>query len=214
MSNSSFAMTQQAKKYVLNLDLDNSVADYSSAVKGVIMEAHPHLKESDFPPMIDYCFVESKWPTLATISDFQQKHVEGVNKDFLANLEPYDYAVEALNNLHDAGIHIRVVSHRLFLRGLHQKTVVSTASWLDKVGIPYDELVLGKYKSDFVANALVDDSPSNITSWRETYGSSDLRPCFVFGQPYNQEFKDLRYYADNWRDMEQLIIGHKQRIGL
>lgn len=211
---SNFIFNQRVRPYVLNLDIDNTCADYSGGIKKVIMDANPHLNESDFPPLSDYCFVESKWPTLATIDDFQKNHVEGVNNDFLSTLQPYENCVNSLNELHDSGVYIRVVTHRLFLRGLHQKTVVSTAKWLDDNNIPYDELVLGKYKSDFVSDALVEDSPNNIIDWRETYGTIDRRPCFVYAQSYNEDFsRDDRYYARNWEQMKTLILQHKERIG-
>lgn len=211
---SNFIFNQRVRPYVLNLDIDNTCADYSGGIKKVIMDANPHLNESDFPPLNDYCFVESKWPTLATIDDYQKNHVEGVNNDFLSTLQPYENCVDSLNELHDSGVYIRVVTHRLFLRGLHQKTVVSTAKWLDDNNIPYDELVLGKYKSDFVADALVEDSPKNIIDWRETYGTIDRRPCFVYAQSYNEDFsRDDRYYARNWEQMKTLILKHKERIG-
>ena len=51
-------------------------------------------------------------------------------------------------------MYIRVVTHRLFYVGCTKRLLCSTAKWRHDNNIPYDELVLGKYKFDFVADAL------------------------------------------------------------
>ena len=61
---------------------------------------------------------------------------------------------------------------------------------------------------------LANISPKNIIDWRETYGTIDRRPCFVYAQSYNEDFsRDDRYYARNWEQMKTLILKHKERIG-
>lgn len=203
------------RPYTLSVDVDNTIADYSGGVKDYIIDNNPGLSESDFPPLSDYCFVKSKWPTLATLQDYQATHVNAAEEMFLANLRTYTGAVEALETLHDNGVFIRIVTHRLFARGIHRKSVDSTALWLDKNNIPYDELCFSGRKSDIVSDALIDDSMSNINEWRDVHGNGDnpRRPAFIFDQPYNRDYSHDPFYVLNWEDGLDKILAHKERIG-
>jgi uncharacterized HAD superfamily protein len=74
--------------------------------------------------------------------------------------EPYPDAVETVRGWHEAGHFIHITSHR------EMGSQEVTAQWLERIGLPYDELYCS---SDKVARAmeigidvLIDDSPVNL----------------------------------------------------
>jgi uncharacterized protein len=80
----------------------------------------------------------------------------------IATAEPYPHAVETVRAWHEAGHWIHVTSHR----ALHTKE--ATARWLDKIGMPYDDLHCSDDKItrcvELQIDVLVDDSPVNLES--------------------------------------------------
>jgi hypothetical protein len=74
--------------------------------------------------------------------------------------EPYPGAVDAVRAWHDAGHFIHVTSHR----DVASREV--TARWLDRIGLPYDELYCSDDKVSHCAeigiDVLIDDSPENL----------------------------------------------------
>lgn len=78
---------------------------------------------------------------------------------------PYPGAVEAVAAWHRAGHWIHVTSHRA--GGAHE----ATARWLDRVGIPYDDLHCSYDKVsrcvELGIDVLVDDSPVNLRRARD-----------------------------------------------
>jgi hypothetical protein len=74
--------------------------------------------------------------------------------------EPYPGAVEAVRQWHEQGHFIHVTSHRSTTA--HDPT----ARWLDKIGLPYDELYCSYDKvsrcAEIGIDVLIDDSPVNI----------------------------------------------------
>jgi uncharacterized protein len=74
--------------------------------------------------------------------------------------EPYPGAVEAIRGWHEAGHFIHVTSHRATdAHGV-------TARWLDKIGLPYDELYCSFDKvarcREIAIDLIVDDSPVTL----------------------------------------------------
>jgi len=78
---------------------------------------------------------------------------------------PYPDAVETVREWHDAGHWIHVTSHR------RTSTYEATAAWLDRIGMPYDDLHCSFDKVgrcvELGIDVLVDDSPVNIIRARE-----------------------------------------------
>jgi hypothetical protein len=75
---------------------------------------------------------------------------------------PYDGAVETVRAWHEHGHWIHVTSHR------RPQTADATASWLERIGMPYDDLHCSFDKVtrcvELGIHVLVDDSPRNIES--------------------------------------------------
>lgn len=74
---------------------------------------------------------------------------------------PYPGAVEAVTAWHEAGHFIHVTSHRT--PAAHD----ATTTWLDRIGLPYDELYCSSDKvtrcREIGIDLLIDDSPVNIS---------------------------------------------------
>ena len=74
--------------------------------------------------------------------------------------EPYPRAVETVRRWHEAGHFIHVTSHR------DPDAYDATARWLEKIGLPYDELYCAHDKVAHCVHLgielLIDDSPENL----------------------------------------------------
>ena len=74
--------------------------------------------------------------------------------------EPYEGAVETVRRWHAAGHFIQITSHRAADAHGH------TAEWLDRIGVPYDELYCSYDKIsrcvELGIDVLIDDSPANL----------------------------------------------------
>ena len=73
-------------------------------------------------------------------------------------------AAEALWRLSDAGVWIRIVTHRLYANWGHAVAVADTVEWLDAVGIPYRDLCFLGRKPAVEADLYVEDAPHNVAS--------------------------------------------------
>lgn len=74
--------------------------------------------------------------------------------------EPYPGAVEAVTAWHEAGHFIHITSHRV------TEAHGPTAQWLQRIGLPYDELYCSFDKisrcREIGIDVLIDDSPLNL----------------------------------------------------
>ena len=77
-------------------------------------------------------------------------------------------AAEALWRLSDAGVWIRLITHRLYANWNHAVAVGDTVAWLDDHSIPYRDLCFLGDKPQVEADAYVDDAPAQRVSLRGT----------------------------------------------
>jgi 5'-nucleotidase len=115
------------------------------------------------------------------------------------DLEPIEGAAETLWRLSDAGVWIRVVTHRLHVNGGHRAAVIDTVEWLDRAHIPYRDLCFLGAKPQVEADLYVDDSPDNIAALRKAGNE-----VVVFDQPYNQDQRAPR--AHGWAEVEEIVM--------
>jgi uncharacterized protein len=110
--------------------------------------------------------------------------------------EPYDGAVEVVRGWHGAGHFIHITSHRA--RDAHAPTV----TWLERIGMPYDELYCSWDKVTRCAaieiDVLIDDSPPNILRAQE----QGIVPATI-SHPWNRELCEEEgvICARDWRDL-------------
>ena len=182
-------------EFVFGVDLDGVVADYTAGfaqfvaeVRGVEVDSLPHERSYDF----------REWG-LST-DDFERYHATAViEQRMLANLPAIEGAAEALWRLSDAGVWIRVITHRLYVNWAHAEAVSDTVQWLDTERIPYRDICFLGNKPEVEADCYVDDAPHNIAALRA--GGNDV---IVFDQPYNRGAADPR--ASTWAQVEQMVM--------
>lgn len=114
-------------------------------------------------------------------------------------MDPIEGVADALWRLSDAGIWIRVITHRLYVNWGHADAVADTVSWLDNQRIPYRDLCFLGNKPDVGADVYIDDAPHNIVNLRGAGFEA-----IVFDQPYNRELVGPR--ARSWPEVEELVM--------
>jgi uncharacterized protein len=94
--------------------------------------------------------------------------------------EPYPGAVDTIRAWHEAGHFIHITSHRT--TDAHDVT----ARWLDRIGLPHDELYCSFDKisrcSEIAIDVLIDDSPDNLVR----AGEAGITPATIV-HPWNRE---------------------------
>jgi uncharacterized protein len=107
--------------------------------------------------------------------------------------EPYPGAVDAVAAWHSAGHFIHITSHRADCA--HD----ATALWLERIGLPYDELYCSFDKitrcTEIGIDLLIDDSPVNLARAQE----QGILPATLI-HPWNRELceDDDVVSADDW----------------
>lgn len=182
------------REYVLGVDLDAVCADYNSALRQVASV------ELDVP--LDELTTEAGWDFGEWGLDnqsFQSLHRKAVQEyRIFRDMPVIDGASEALWRLSDAGVWIRVITHRLGTNWGHELIVSDTVAWLDAQRIPYRDLCFLGRKPEVQADVYVDDAPHNIEALRA--GDNQV---IVFDQPYNRDLAGPR--ARDWAEVEMII---------
>jgi len=158
---------------VLGVDLDGVCADYESALRRSVA-ARRGVDLSELPPQ-------------ETTGHFAEW-----------GLTPA--VAEVLWRLSDAGVWIRIITHRLLFNGLHEVSAADTAFWLDRHDIPYRDLCFIGDKATVGSDLIVDDSPHNIAALRDAG-----RTAIVFDQRYNAHLAGPR--ITHWTEIEPLVAA-------
>lgn len=190
-------------KYIFGVDLDNSTADYTRGLAEFMAE-NGVPEAADFPLPLSYSFDSDPGWDFSYFGGFLNAHRAAVESGVFLRLKPLDNAVESMWALADAGVHIKVVTHR-FMPGLDQAQVVNdTVAWLVKHEFPYDSLCFTGEKEAIRAHSFVDDAPNNIASIRNA-GSH----VFVFDQLYNTSLEGARIHG--WdKDGVAKVMDHRE----
>ena len=182
-------------RFVFGVDLDGVVADYTAGFADFIATLRG-IDPASLPEERSYDFRE--WGLEP--GEFEQYHGAAVSEHrFLATLPAIDGASEALWRLSDAGVWIRVITHRLYVNWGHAEAVADTVLWLDRERIPYRDICFLGNKPEVEADCYVDDAPHNIAALRAS--GNDV---IVFEQPYNRNEDEPR--ARTWQEVEQLVM--------
>lgn len=182
-------------EFVLGVDLDGVCADHTAAFRKVVA-LEQGVEEHTLGPQRTWDFTE--WGL--TAEDFQRLHRRAVLDHHMFRAMPVvPGAAEALWRLSDAGVWIRLITHRLYTNWGHQVAVSDTVAWLDEHAIPYRDLCFLGQKPQVEADAYVDDAPHNVEALRATGA-----PVLVFSQPYNEATAEPR--AAGWSEVEQWVL--------
>ena len=175
------------KGFILGVDLDGVVGDYTAALRTVVAERTGVDPES-LPLERSWDFRE--WGL--SPEEFEQHHRAAVLEHRIFRTMPVmPGAAEALWRLSDAGVWIRIITHRLYVNWGHATAVADTVAWLDASGIPYRDLCFLGAKPQVEADCYVEDAPHNVAALRSTGAH-----VILFDQPYNRDVDGPR--ARDW----------------
>jgi 5'(3')-deoxyribonucleotidase len=181
-------------QFILGVDLDGVVADHTrrfrdilAEIRGVDPEVYPLERSWDF----------GEWG-LGPDEYADYHRIAVLEHDMFRTMPVIDGAADALWRLSDAGVWIRIITHRLYVHWGHEKAVADTAAWLDANRIPYRDLCFLGAKPQAEAHAYIDDAPHNVDELR-SYGNTVI----VFDQPYNRAIAGPR--ARTWADVEAIV---------
>lgn len=181
--------------FVLGVDLDGVCGDHTAAFRLVVAE-ELGVEPGTLGDQTSWTYGE--WGL--DDDEFLRIHRKAVLEHrMFATMPVFDGAAEALWRLSDAGVWIRLITHRLYANWGHAMAVADTVSWLDANGIPYRDLCFLGQKPQVEADAYVDDAPHNISELRATGGT-----VIVFDQPYNRDLPGRR--ARSWIEVEQHVV--------
>ncbi len=190
-----------SRPFVLGVDLDGVVADYTLGFRDVVADVMS--RDPDTLP------IERSWDFAEWGIDqptFDKLHEIAVNeRRMLKDLPMFPGAADALWRLSDAGVWIRIVTHRLYVNWGHAAAISDTVTWLDRNRIPYRDICFLGAKPEVEADCYIDDAPHNIESLRAA--GNDV---VVFDQPYNHDYDGLR--AHNWLEVESIVINLAARL--
>lgn len=182
--------------FVLGVDLDGVCGDHTEAFRNVVA-AELGVPAGSLGPQATWDFAD--WgldePT------FLRLHRVGVLEHRMFRHMPViDGCAEALWRLSDAGIWIRLITHRLYANWGHAVAVADTVAWLDEAGIPYRDLCFLGNKPEVEADAYLDDAPHNVDELRRRGNH-----VIVFDQPYNRDLSGAR--ATTWAEVEEQVLA-------
>ena len=182
--------------FVLGVDLDGVCGDYTTAFAAVVASDRG-VDVDSLGPQESWDFAE--WGIGP--GDFDRFHRMAVLEHrIFRTMDALPGAAETLWRLSDAGVWVRIITHRLCVNWGHAVAVADTVDWLDRTGIPYRDICFLGRKPEVEADAYVDDGPHNVTALR-ALGNEVI----VFDQPYNRHLDGAR--AADWAEVEELVTG-------
>jgi 5'-nucleotidase len=182
---------------VLGVDVDNVLADYTGGLRRIV--AAERGIEPDLLPDPSRWSAYEEWGfTPETFDALHRRSV--VEHRLFRDLEPMPGAADVLRRLSERGVRIRIVTHRLYLSGMHQLAASDTVAWLDAHDIPYWDLCMVARKADVGCDLMIDDAPHNVAALRDIG-----RRVVVYDWPYNRHLAGPR--AGDWAEVEQLCEG-------
>lgn len=187
--------------FVLGLDLDGVVGDYSAIFRLCVAEQWG-VDPATLPTEVSWDF--ASWG-VRDAEHFAELHRRAVTEQrMFARMPVVPGAVDALWELSDAGVWIRILTHRLCVNGGHRIAVADTVSWLEEHRIPFRELNFIGDKPAVGADCYLDDGPHNIAALRAA-GCDAI----VYDAPYNQGVDGPR--VADWSEARAIILDRLAR---
>jgi len=181
--------------FILGVDLDGVCGDHTEAFRRVV-SAERAIDPDTLVDQTTWNFHE--WGL--DDDGFLDMHRRAVLEHrMFRDMPVIEGCADALWRLSDAGVWIRLITHRLYANWGHAVAVGDTVAWLDASGIPYRDLCFLGNKPQVEAHAYVDDAPHNVAALR-----AEGNDVIVFDQPYNRSLDGPR--ARHWNDVEALVL--------
>lgn len=182
--------------FVLGVDLDGVCGDYTGAFAAVVAAVRG-VDQATLGPQESWDFAE--WGIGP--GEFDRYHRLAVLEHrMFRSMDPMPGAAETLWRLSDAGVWVRIITHRLCVNWGHAVAVADTVEWLDRAGIPYRDICFLGRKPEVEADAYIDDGPHNVEALRAL--GNDV---IVYDHPYNRTLEGPR--AQDWSEVEDLVAG-------
>jgi len=188
--------------FVFGVDLDGVCGDYTAAFREIVAAdrgVHP-----------DTLPLERSWDFHEWGLDeagFERLHRYAVTeRRMFRSMPPMPGVADALWRLSDAGVWIRVITHRLYVNWGHAAAIADTVEWLDRVRIPYRDICFLGAKPEVEADVYVDDGPHNVVALRASGNE-----VIVFDAPYNRDLEGPR--ASTWTEVEELVLARAAEQG-
>lgn len=182
---------------IVNVDLDNVLYDFHSALEGYVRSVEPErwLRRSPFTETLMSAPAPTQWEFWndwnMSYGEWRSWFRRGVEAGQVWwQGDPLLGAVEYMWRISDDGHDIRIVTDRLVHKFSHKLAVEATVNWLDDHNIPYRYLAFEKNKHIFADrfSVLVDDKLDNVLSFARfhPYLGKVEELAALFVQPWNQ----------------------------
>ena len=190
--------------FILGVDLDGVCGDYTASFRAVVAEDRGIDPES--------LTAERSWDFgewgISSPEEFDRLHRLAVLEHRMFRHMPAMPGVaDVLWRLSDAGVWIRIITHRLYVNWGHAVAVADTVAWLDDTGIPYRDICFLGAKPQVEAHCYVDDATHNVLALREAGNH-----VIVYDAPYNREVEGPR--ARDWAEVEALVTTRIAQLGV
>jgi 5'-nucleotidase len=193
------------KTFVLCVDLDGVVADYETAFKETVARENG-LDIADMGAQLSWDFSLGNWG-ITDRDHYLALHTKAVVEDrMFATMPAIKGASDALWRLSDAGVWVRIVTHRLVIKHTHHVAVADTVTWLEQPRpdgrplVPYRDICFIGTKSEVGGDCYIDDAPHNVVALRAAGND-----CIVMDAAYNRDIDGAR--AMNWDDVEKIVFA-------
>ena len=187
---------KKTKQFVLGVDLDGVVADFSGGLRPIAAE-WLGVDISSLTTEISLGFPE--W-NLDPFGGYEALHRFAIKeRDLFKILPPINGAPAVLRRLNAHNIRIRIITHRLYIKWFHEEAIQQTVQWLEHHGIPYWDLCFMRDKAAVGADLYLEDNPENIELLRnEGYNT------IVVANSMNRHLAPPT--AQSWEEIEILVL--------
>lgn len=184
------------RRFVFGVDLDGVVADFYAALRPIAAEWFG-VDPASLPTDVRYGVPE--WG-ISSEEEYRRLHRFAVTRrDLFLKLPPMKRAPAVLRRLSDREIHIRIITHRLYINFFHREAASQTIEWLENHGIPYRDLCLMEEKAAVGADLYVEDAPTNVSLLR-----GENLPTIVFLNSTNRDLAPP--HVSTWDELEELVL--------
>ncbi len=196
------SMQEPMTRFVLGVDLDGVCADFYGRMREIVAE-WKGVDRSDLSD--DFKYGLEAWGVDREAKEYPRIHRFAVTqRDLFKTMAPIGGSSQALQRLSTEGVHIRIITHRLFIPFFHRVAVAQTVEWLDYYGIPYSDLCFMEDKGLVDADVYIEDTEKNIRALEEC-----RRTVITYTNPTNVDMDPPpEQRADDWRTVEAMVREH------